>query len=287
MFVADAHCDYLYKIVLENASDATVSPESVKRGNIRRQVFAAFVDAGRAKENTQAFYARQIAAFSEERRKFCETLPDFDAILAVEGGEAIGGSIEKLDEFSQSGVRILTLTWNYENEFGFPHKIDRGLKPFGKKALHALKRLHIAADVSHLSEAGFWDVYDHSETFMASHSCAKALCAHSRNLTDAQIRAIIARRGFIGVNFNPPFLKDDGKATLADVCDHILHLLDLGGADVVGFGSDFDGIASTPQGLSSPADFPALLEQLRARDLDETLIEKIALRNFERFMGGL
>lgn len=287
MFIADAHCDYLYKIVLENDFDTTISPESLGRGNVRHQVFAAFVDAGSAKENTQAFYARQIAAFSEERRKFREKLPDFDAILAVEGGEAIGGSIEKLEEFAQSGVRILTLTWNYENEFGFPHKIDQGLKPFGKKALSDLKRLHIAADVSHLSEAGFWDVYDHSDTFMASHSCAKALCAHSRNLTDEQIRAVIARKGFIGVNFNPPFLKDDGKAALADACDHILHMLDLGGEDVVGFGSDFDGIASTPQGLSSPADFPALLEMLRARGLSETLIEKVAIGNFERFMGGL
>lgn len=108
----------------------------------------------------------------------------------------------------------------------------------------------MAADTSHLNEAGFWDLIDrHSQPPMASHSCAKALCPHFRNLTDEQIRAMVSRGGWIGVNFYPSFLSADGHASVATICDHIDHMCQLGAAKNVGFGSDFDGHRNDARGL--------------------------------------
>ena len=115
---------------------------------------------------------------------------------------------------------------------------------------------------------------------MASHSCAKALCPHFRNLSDEQIRAMAARGGWIGVNFYPRFLREDGKASVRDIADHIDHMCQLGAQKNVGFGSDFDGIEYTPVDCASPADIPAILEELRRRGYGEADIAAIAGGNF-------
>ena len=106
-----------------------------------------------------------------------------------------------------------------------------------------------------------------------------ALCNHRRNLTDDQLKALFSAGGYVGVNFYPHFLREDGKAGIEDVCDHVMHMLSLGGEDHVGFGSDFDGIEVKPEGLNGPQDFPSLLSALRARGLSEAQLEKIAGKN--------
>lgn len=129
--------------------------------------------------------------------------------------------------------------------------------------MREMNRKGVLCDVSHLNEAGFWDVIEHSTLPpVASHSNARALCEHTRNLTEAQIRAVIEKKGYIGVNFYSAFLANGRAATLEDVYRHVDAILQLGGEDVVGFGSDFDGIDAWPEGLANPADFPALLNFL-------------------------
>ena len=141
--------------------------------------------------------------------------------------------------------------------------------------------LRMAADTSHLNEAGFWDLIDrHSQPPMASHSCAKKLRPHFRNLTDEQIRAMAARGGWIGVNFYPWFLGDSEDACIEDIVNHIDHMCQLGAYKHVGFGSDFDGIEVRPRDCRSPADVPKILDALRRRGYSEEAVEDIAGRNF-------
>lgn len=172
--------------------------------------------------------------------------------FSIEGGEALEGKLERLEEFDRlCRVRMIALTWNHENEIGHPAKFgpEGGLKPFGLKLLAEMDRLGIYADASHLNEAGFWDIVEHMTLPpIASHSCCRELCDTPRNLYKAQAESIIQKNGFIGVNFYPHFLTKAEKATVEDVVRHIDRFCELGGEHIVGFGSDFDGIEVQPEG---------------------------------------
>lgn len=176
---------------------------------------------------------------------------------------------------------MAALTWNYENCVATPASKDAttGLKPFGREAVREMQRLKMAVDVSHLNEGGFYELLEMGVVPLASHSCCRKLCDHTRNLTDDQLRALFSAGGYVGVNFYPAFLRRDEKADIRDVCDHVIHMLEMGGEGKIGFGSDFDGIEMKPAGLSGPQDFPALLNALRRRGLDEKTITGIAGEN--------
>ena len=190
------------------------------------------------------------------------------------------GSLARLDEFfEKTHLHMIALTWNFENEIGHPAKLGPkgGLKPFGFELLRAMDRYGILPDTSHLNEAGFWDVCERSALPpIASHSDCRWLCDVPRNLKKDQVRAIVDRGGFIGVNFYSSFLREDGPATLDDVVRHIDALCELGAEHVLGFGSDFDGIEAWPEGLGDPTGFPLLLEALRARGYGEETLANIA-----------
>ena len=198
------------------------------------------------------------------------------------------GSIERFHEFMEMArLRMIALTWNFENEIGHPaaEGPKGGLKPFGFELVRAMDAAGVRADVSHLNEAGFWDLMERAALSpIASHSNCRWLCDVPRNLTRDQVKAIIERRGFIGINFYADFLKKDGAPTLDDVVRHIDAICEMGGEGVLGFGSDFDGIEAWPDGLASPADFPNLLDALRRRGYPETVIEGIAGRNLWRVL---
>ena len=147
-----------------------------------------------------------------------------------------------------------------------------------------MQAVGMAVDTSHLNEAGFWDILEKTDVPpLASHSCCKALCDHFRNLTDDQIRAMIDKGGYIGVNFYPAFLSADGKADAARVAEHIDHICQLGGAGIVGFGSDFDGIETTPSDIRHAGEVPNLLDALRNRGYDGETLEGIAGMNLVRY----
>ena len=293
--VCDAHCDTLSHLVsggtLENA---TITPERLAAGGVSLQVFALFATYGRGIEPYEK--ARRMLSAAGEfpvpvlTGALPAALPDAPTgVFSIEGGEILQGSLERFAEFDAAArVRMIALTWNFENEIGHPAKNgpEGGLKPFGLSLVREMNRKGVLCDVSHLNEAGFWDVIEHSTLPpVASHSNARALCEHTRNLTGAQIRAVIEKKGYIGVNFYSAFLANGRAATLEDVYRHVDAILQLGGEDVVGFGSDFDGIDAWPEGLANPADFPALLDFLAARGgYAPEVLEKIAGGNLFRVL---
>ena len=209
------------------------------------------------------------------------------ALLTVEDGIGIGGRMERLDEMYRDGVRMLALTWNFENCIGFPNSDEperhqKGLKPFGFEIINRMNSLGMIIDVSHLSEGGFWDVVRTSrKPFVASHSCARSLRNHQRNLTDDQLKAIADCGGMVGINFCSAFLSEDLRNTYAkDIVRHILHFYNTAGIDAIGWGSDFDGIESCLD-FKDYTGMPVLLDLLSEHFSDDQL-DKINFGNFLR-----
>lgn len=294
MFIADAHCDTLYAVALKGRrlEDCAVSPERMRRGGVCLQTFAMFAGQGGPAGTPYEDGRRMLeASYRLPVEMLRGPLPDEPpeapaGVLSCEGGEMFAGSLEKLAEFDgDSRLRMVALTWNYENEIGYPAKSGSSekLKPFGRELLSEMGRRGILADVSHLNDAGFWDVCERSVLPpIASHSDCRWLCGCERNLTKEMARAIVERGGFIGVNFYAHFLTERGEAAMDDVVRHIDALYELGAEDAVGFGSDFDGIEAWPEGLGDPTGFPALLDRLAARGYTRAQLEKLAGGNLWR-----
>lgn len=206
------------------------------------------------------------------------------SILSMEDAVALEGKLERVDAFYQMGVRMMSLTWNWENSLGYPQSSDPekmrlGLKPFGIDAIRRMEELGIIIDVSHLSDRGFWDVAKHTRVpFAASHSCARALCEEGRNLTDEMLRVIGDRGGVCGVNFYAGFLKKGSKyASAEDIVRHAKYIANVAGVDTVALGSDFDGI-NTEVEFRDYAGMPLLIDGL-CRVFTEDEVEKICWKN--------
>lgn len=294
MFVADAHCDTLYNMAIEKMKpeDVCVTPERMAKGNVCLQTFAMFCSFNRP-DPFQDGMAMKEAYKKLPVRTYNRRLPDeipteIGGILSCEGGEMLRGSIDNLRLFDDDvHMRLIALTWNYDNEIATPayENAEDGLKPFGFELLREMDARGICADTSHLNERGFWDVIDHARIApCASHSNCRWLCDKPRNLKKDQVRALIDRKGFIGVNFYSGFLAKDRPALIDDVIANIDAICSMGGEDIVGFGSDFDGIEKWPDGLGNPADFPNLIEALRARGYSQAQLEKIAGLNYWRYL---
>lgn len=291
MFVADAHCDTLYQIAINGRAPGkcVVTPQRLEAGGVGLQTFALFAGREGPKGTPYADGLAMLAAASWAgvpmiRDDLPERPPERPmGIFSCEGGEMLEGSLERLTEFQLAArLRMIALTWNFENEIGQPavNGPRGGLKPFGLKLLAAMDRYGILPDTSHLNESGFWDVCERSTLPpIASHSDCRWLCDVPRNLRREQAKAIIDRGGFIGVNFYSSFLRADGPATLDDVVRHIDALCELGGEHVIGFGSDFDGIEAWPEGLGDPSGFPGLLDALRRRGYSKETLEGFAGMN--------
>ena len=219
MFV-DFHCDTLYRLVnkktdfFEGTEEGHVDFPRMKEGKVHLQVFAVFVDPKFMRKNAATMALKLINKMHEIVEKSSEIElvlqgEDIDrikkegkigALLSIEGGEALEGEIALLRMFYKLGVRAITLTWSLRNDLGdgVDGVPDSGLTSFGKEVVKEMNRLGMIVDVSHLNEKGFWDVIDISEKpVIASHSNAKALCSHRRNLTDEQIKAIAQKGGVI------------------------------------------------------------------------------------------
>ena len=275
MNIIDLHCDTLMPCLLKENyrlrhNDGHISLEKLRAGGVMAQCFAIFIptnDAAARGGVTMDPYTYYSAALKTYRKELAantdliapaltagDILKNRDAgklsaLLTVEDSVSLEGRLERVDEFFRDGVRMVALTWNYENSVGFPNSADPekmalGLKPFGLECLARMNELGIVIDVSHLSEGGFWDVVEHSgKPFAASHSCARALCGHPRNLTDRQLRALADKGGVVGVNFYSAFLKEGGTYTsVEDIVRHAVYIANVAGVDALALGSDFDGI---------------------------------------------
>lgn len=252
--------------------------------------------------------AQSAILFEMERLgglKICRSVADIRAALAtgimaaifhIEGAEAIDPDLHTLDVLYQAGLRSLGPVWSRPTIFGegvpfaFPSSPDTGggLTDAGLRLVKRCNDLGIILDLSHLNEAGFWDVARHSNApLVATHSNAHAICPHSRNLTDEQLHAIRDSDGMVGLNFAVAFLRDDGRmigdVPLSQMLRHIDHLIGAVGEDRVGLGSDYDG-ALVPEDVTRVSGLPALRAAMEQHGYGKALIAKICHENWLRVL---
>ena len=200
------------------------------------------------------------------------------ALLSVEGPEVIGCDPARLSLLKCEGFVMTTLTWNADNTLAGCHSSSLGLSSRGVDFVKEAERLGILIDVSHLSERAFWDLIRVSrQPILASHSNCRALCEHTRNLTDDQLRAVAERGGTVGLNLYPPFLGDNADYSV--VQRHLEHMLRLCGEDHVAIGGDLDGCEILANGFSDLSDFAGFYEFLRGQGYEEALLDRIFYTN--------
>ncbi len=245
-------------------------------------------DAIRYYEANRDNFIRQMDKFSD-RVKRCRTCADMEeafqsnrtaAFLSVENGSALAGDLDRVRLLAEDGVKAITLTWNGENEIGSGHVSEHGLTDFGKKLIPELEKYNILADVSHLNDAGFADLLEVAQKpFTATHSNARSVAAHKRNLTDDMIREMVRRECLIGLNYFVAFLRDDRNVeSLDDLYRHVDRFLSLGAEKCLALGSDFDG-AQLPECLDSPTKAAGIYEYLLSRNIPETVASGILYQN--------
>ncbi len=209
------------------------------------------------------------------------------AMLSIEGADVLEGRLSMLRIYHRLGVRMVGLVHSLRNLLAdgvADNRTKGGLSQFGVEVVGELNRLGMIVDVSHLSDAGFWDVMEASkDPVVASHSNSRAVCPHPRNMTDDMIRALAEHGGVMGMNFANAFVHETNPS-VETLVDHIDHIVDLVGPEHVGIGSDFDGIPSTPRGLEDASKMPALTEELVKREYSEDYIHLILGGNHLRLV---
>ena len=315
----DMHCDTLaegvkqHKETITELENTMIDVVRLKKSGVAAQFFAMFLP----QRNMPKWYGlkempegeilleKMYQVFQNTLREneksvsFAGTYVDLQnnlqnekisVFLTIENGYLVDGKMENLEKFYRMGVRLITLTWNDPNCFGYNHSNDRtqmqkGLTDFGKEAISYMNELGIIIDVSHLSDGGFYDVAELSkQPFVASHSNCRELSPNTRNLTDDMIRILAEKGGVAGINFEPTFLNQDltdKKSRVIRMCDHVEHFIKVGGVECVGIGTDFDGISGTFE-ISDCTKMDLFFHELQKRRISEDTIEKIAFKNVAR-----
>ena len=243
----------------------------------------------------EALGALQVCTSVAQIRQ-CMDSDKIAAIMHMEGAEAIDPDFHSLEVLYQAGLRSLGPVWSRPTIYaeGVPFRypsgpdIGGGLTALGQELIRRCNRLRIMIDLSHLNEAGFWDVARLSEyPLVATHSNAAALCPHARNLTDKQLAAIADSGGIVGLNFATAFLREDGKMIEAvpveQMLRHLDHLLQILGEDGVGIGSDFDG-ATIPSAIGDVAGLPVLTQAMQQHGYNDVLVRKMCYENWMRVL---
>jgi len=319
----DMHCDTLMRTLAEGTDEvfdlpgAMLDVKRMKEGGASTEFFAIFFPPAKESglieqegkkltdeeyfhclytgfENTMERHGDYIArARSAADITANEAAGKMSGILTFEDGRIINGSFDNIKKYYDMGIRLITLTWNGENCFGYPNSADAqlmqlGLKDFGKEAVEYMNELGIIIDVSHLSDGGFWDVAKISKKpFMASHSNCRSLSPHQRNLTDEMIKEMGNKGCISGINFAPAFLNADitiKDSTLDLLSLHLRKMIDLGGEDFPALGSDFDGISGNLE-VSGVEKMGLIFDRLEKDGVSQRVIEKIAYGNAFRVIS--
>lgn len=349
MKVIDLHCDTIYEIwdrrkrgenIGLRKNQLMLDLERMQQGGYFLQNFALFVEKKQG-ESPFAIFKELLDVFNMEMdanqdliskvlttadMKENEKAGKMSAMLTVEGGEVCEGELENLKYLYEQGVRMMTLTWNFPNEIGYPNfdenrdfytpNTEDGLTETGILFVEEMERLGMIVDVSHLSDAGFYDVLTYTKRpFVASHSNARSVCPWVRNLTDDMIRKLADRGGVAGLNYCADFLRKpaeqkkaekdqpkeketslkngrqasrEGYADLEDIARHARHIVDIGGIECIGLGSDFDGIPAY-QGCPKAERMDELAYVLAKNGFHEREIDKIfyqnAFRLYQEILG--
>jgi membrane dipeptidase len=300
----DLHCDTAGRIFYENLDLnnklCKVNIENLKKGGSLAQVFAFFVDQELNNDSYDEFlklynnFMKEINRNSKDieivrntrELKMAEKAHKIGAFLSIEEGEVIKGSIANLKKVYEMGIRILTVTWNYKNQLGYPnveyiHK-NKGLTKKGMEIIEECEYLGIIPDVSHLSDAGFYDLIKVcKKPFIASHSNARTITNHPRNLDDDMIRLLAKKGGIMGINFCAHFLGNESISSIEEMLFHMKHIRKVGGIDVLAIGSDFDGIKNEVE-IKDISELDKLYSALKNNGFNELEIEKIFYKNVIR-----
>ena len=243
-------------------------------------------------EKNRLNFQRQMEKFSD-RIAPCRGAADMEtawaagktaAFLTIENGTPINGDLSRIKELADQGVCCITLVWNGDYEIGSGHTTEKGLTEFGKAVVTEMEKQGILIDVSHLNDAGFADLLKvATKPFIATHSNARSVCGHKRNLTDDMIREMVKRDCLIGLNYFVKFLEDDGVVdSLDSLYRHIEHFFALGAQKNLALGSDYDG-ATLPDCLNTPAKAAGIYEYLLSRGMSEELAQGIMYKNAQEF----
>ena len=310
----DLHCDTLMKIAksgnLDESEKSHVSLKGLVEGGVALQCFADFVPTGifpkpirKGATNLMfnSFYKKyqKMMAFHSDILFPVLRRADLDkagvdgkigVLLTIEDGGVLGDKLENVEKYYKKGVRLVTLTWNHANAIGYPNSYDpeimnKGLTEFGREVVREMERLGMVVDVSHVSDGVFWDVVNMAaKPFLASHSNARAVCGHKRNMTDEMIKALADKGGVMGLNLGPEFVGAvEGVTRMEDLVAQILHIRNVGGSRVLALGSDFDGIHGALD-VAGPQDWPKLETSLKAAGLSDDELDMMWYTNADRVL---
>ncbi len=291
----DAHCDTVTTFLPLSENGGHLDLKRLRAYAGAAQIFALWAAPGL---DRPAVFRRCMHRWEEELTRNRDTLVHCRSaaearqavaegkvagFLSVEGGTLLGCSVAGLCEAHRLGVRMATLTWNRSNALaGAAQDGGGGLTEAGRRFVAAAWELGVAVDLSHASESAFWDVIRIApRPVLCSHSNARTLCDHPRNLTDGQIAGLIHNGGCMGLNLYPEFL---GGGDLDAVYAQIDHILCLDGRETLCLGADWDGIDDLPEGIGGTEDMVKIYEGLLRRNYSEKLVRDIFFNNLMRFM---
>lgn len=331
MKVVDMHCDTIAEIYYSHRDGGNLSIldnnlhidlKKMKKGDYLLQNFALFTHLGRV-DHPFEYAMKLVDTFYTEM----EAHPDIigivrswedieknrkkgrmSALLTLEEGAVCQGQLSYLRDFYRLGVRMMTLTWNFKNELAYPNQLgildsegkprhipdtEHGLTETGIAFVQEMERLGMIIDISHLNDAGIWDVFRYTKKpFVASHSNARGVAGHPRNLTDEMIRALAERGGVAGINYCASFLRDDENGVepthsyCRDMVAHMKHMKQIGGIGCIGLGSDFDGIGSIVE-MEDCSGLWMLADEMRRQGFTESETEAVFSGNVLRLYREL
>ena len=302
----DLHCDTIMQLLDHPDSGDLyrntwkIDIEKLQKAHSKVQDFALFINLG----DTNDPYGRY-----EEMRNLCTTqihlygehiqhvlsyqdvesvyeTGKIGALMSIEEGGVLGGDLDKLKQAYQDGVRLITLTWNYPNGLGEPHcgEQHKKLTSKGVEFVEAMQDLGIIVDCSHLNDAGTEQLGDILDVpFVASHSNAREVTAHTRNLPDNLIKLIANKGGVIGLNFAQSFLGTSPISRIEDIVKHGLYFINKGGEDVVALGTDFDGIKPNTE-IKDASEMYRLYDAFKEAGLSVEQCEKLFWKNADRLL---
>ena len=302
----DLHCDTIMQLLDHPDSGDLyrntwkIDIEKLQKAHSKVQDFALFINLGETNdpygryEEMRNLCTSQIHLYGEHIQHVL-SYQDVEsvyksgkigALMSIEEGGVLGGDLDKLKQAYQDGVRLITLTWNYPNGLGEPHcgEQHKKLTPKGIEFVEAMQDLGIIVDCSHLNDAGTEQVGDILDVpFVASHSNAREVTAHTRNLPDNLIKLIANKGGVIGLNFAQAFLGTSPMSRIEDIVKHGLYLINKGGEDVIALGTDFDGIKPNTE-IKDTSEMYCLYDAFKEAGLSVEQCEKLFWKNADRLL---
>ena len=277
-----------FEKMTEGHLDATIMVAYLKQGaRDEASLLAATEKADRILNEISQMASGHIALCSKDLVEM-KRMGRKAVMMGIENGYAIGRDISNVEKFRKKGVVYMTLCHNGDNDICDSAKGNGehgGVSSFGAEVIKEMNRVGMVVDLSHASEKSFYDALDISEVpIVCSHSSAKALCNHPRNLTDDQMRALRRKDGVAQVTFYSGFLREGGNATIEDAVRHLNHMVDVMGVEHVGIGSDFDGDGGVP-GIASASELINFTRRLLKERYSEKDFELIWGGNFLRVLG--